>query len=249
MSSKAKSISWGSPFNILLPCAGRSRWQTCCLWSWSHRRSCPRWDPQGTVSSYPATSAYTASRSRSDPPIPPIRHVNNRASRGVTVHQPCLQTTLQWCYTENSKHMYSIFPKKGTARQQSRFLHSCFCVRFIYFPEAEYADWSWENINRSQTHEYGNWDWGRAVPYLGIHKSKFLCSRVFRNRIWHYTYRCRLGSGEPKNMRIPIRIRAFPSHKLFALFFFSTVRRIFFCFKHVLQNYKHYWNARGSGSV
>ncbi len=32
-------------------------------------------------------------------------------------------------------------------------------------------------INRSQTHECENWNWGeRAVPFLGIHKSKFLCS-------------------------------------------------------------------------
>jgi hypothetical protein len=31
-------------------------------------------------------------------------------------------------------------------------------------------------LDRSQTHECGNWDWGRAIPFLGIHKSKFLCS-------------------------------------------------------------------------
>ncbi len=31
-------------------------------------------------------------------------------------------------------------------------------------------------INRSQTHECGNWDWGRAIPFLGIHKWYFRCS-------------------------------------------------------------------------
>ncbi len=31
-------------------------------------------------------------------------------------------------------------------------------------------------VDRSQTHECGNWDWGRAIPFLGTHKSKFLCS-------------------------------------------------------------------------
>jgi hypothetical protein len=31
-------------------------------------------------------------------------------------------------------------------------------------------------IDRSQTHECVNWDWGRAIPFLGIHKSKCLCS-------------------------------------------------------------------------
>jgi hypothetical protein len=35
---------------------------------------------------------------------------------------------------------------------------------------------SWKYIDRSQTHECENWDWGWAIPFLGIHKSKFLCS-------------------------------------------------------------------------
>ncbi len=35
------------------------------------------------------------------------------------------------------------------------------------------ADRWWEYINRSQTHECGNWDWGRAIPFLGIYVSSF----------------------------------------------------------------------------
>jgi hypothetical protein len=56
-------------------------------------------------------------------------------------------------------------PRKGIARPQSQFPHSCVCERFIssqdrstYFPGAEQADQSWEYINRSETHECGNWD-------------------------------------------------------------------------------------------
>jgi hypothetical protein len=45
--------------------------------------------------------------------------------------------------------------------------------RSTYFPAAEYADQSWEYMNRSQTHECGNWDWGRAIPFLGIVVSNF----------------------------------------------------------------------------
>ncbi len=52
---------------------------------------------------------------------------------------------------------------------------SCVCKQFIYsqdrtsyFPAAEQVDQSWEYINRSQTHEYGNWDCGRAIPFLEI---------------------------------------------------------------------------------
>ncbi len=35
------------------------------------------------------------------------------------------------------------------------------------------ADQSWEFINRSQIHEYRNWERGRAVSFLGIFVSNF----------------------------------------------------------------------------
>jgi hypothetical protein len=40
------------------------------------------------------------------------------------------------------------------------------------------VDRSWECINRSQIHECGNWEGGRAVSFLGTHKSVISC-RVF----------------------------------------------------------------------
>ncbi len=65
----------------------------------------------------------------------------------------------------------------------SQFQHSCICERFIYFQDrsaystaGKYVDWSWEYINRSQTHECGNWDGGCAVPRKGIHTWDFHCS-------------------------------------------------------------------------
>jgi len=42
----------------------------------------------------------------------------------------------------------------------------------------KYVDRSWEYINRSQTHECGSWDWGRANPRKGIPKWDFCCSAV-----------------------------------------------------------------------
>jgi hypothetical protein len=45
-----------------------------------------------------------------------------------------------------------------------------------YFPAAEYADRSWEYINRTPKHECMNWDCGRAVPFMGIYVSNFRCS-------------------------------------------------------------------------
>ncbi len=44
-----------------------------------------------------------------------------------------------------------------------------FCCR-------KYVDRSWEYINRSQTHECGNLDWGRKIPRKGIQKWDFCCS-------------------------------------------------------------------------
>jgi hypothetical protein len=65
----------------------------------------------------------------------------------------------------------------------SKFL--CLLAIYIFPPSIslfysrKYVDRSWEYINRSQTHECGNWDWGRAIPRKGIHKWHFLCSVVY----------------------------------------------------------------------
>jgi hypothetical protein len=48
--------------------------------------------------------------------------------------------------------------------------------RFAYSGAGKYVDRSWEYINRSQTHECGNWDRGRATSLLGIYKWDFRCS-------------------------------------------------------------------------
>ncbi len=49
-------------------------------------------------------------------------------------------------------------------------------------PAAVYADRSWEYINGSQTHECGNWDCGRAIPFLGIFVSNF---RYWFFAVWY----------------------------------------------------------------
>ncbi len=57
---------------------------------------------------------------------------------------------------------------------QSVFL---FCWR-------KYVDRSWDYINRSQTHESGNWGWGRAISRKGIHKWDFRCSVYMKCFAW-----------------------------------------------------------------
>ncbi len=65
-------------------------------------------------------------------------------------------------------------PFLGIVRPQSRFPHLCVCEKFIYSQDRStyflqlnrHADRSWYIINRSQSHECGNWDCGRAIPFL-----------------------------------------------------------------------------------
>jgi hypothetical protein len=40
----------------------------------------------------------------------------------------------------------------------------------------KYVDRSWKYISSSQTQEWGNLDWGRAILRKGIHKCDFRCS-------------------------------------------------------------------------
>ncbi len=73
-------------------------------------------------------------------------------------------------------------PRKGIARPQSQFppsnesvsdLYMYYHRRSPFFCCRKYVNRSWEYINRSQTHEGGNWDWGRAILFLGIFVSNF----------------------------------------------------------------------------
>jgi len=83
--------------------------------------------------------------------------------------------------TQNSKQ---IFPEKDCATTVPISTFMWLWAIYIFPPSIcllccrKYVDRSWENINRSQTHEYGNWDWGRAIPRKGIHKWDFRCSVV-----------------------------------------------------------------------
>ncbi len=58
-----------------------------------------------------------------------------------------------------------------------------FCCR-------KYEDRSWEYVNRSQTLECGNWDWGPAMPRKGIHKWDFRCSVVWDSFVLYDTCSC-----------------------------------------------------------
>ncbi len=81
-------------------------------------------------------------------------------------------------------------PKIGKKYSQERNIEAsvlistfmCLWANYIFprwvclFCWRKYVDRSWEYINRSQTHECGNWGWGRAIPRKGIHKRNCRCS-------------------------------------------------------------------------
>ncbi len=52
------------------------------------------------------------------------------------------------------------------------------------FAAAKCVDRSWEYKNRSQIHECRNWEWGRAISYLGIHKLDFRYSAGYPRVTW-----------------------------------------------------------------
>ncbi len=63
-----------------------------------------------------------------------------------------------------------VFLEKKLRGLSPNFHSSCVCERFLYIPrigphiflqQNRQTD-PWEHINRSQRHECGNWDWGRA---------------------------------------------------------------------------------------
>jgi hypothetical protein len=93
--------------------------------------------------------------------------------------QRFLTPALQRTNTENSKQ---IFEKKELRGHSPNF-HIHVSVNVLYIPTinssaGKYVDRSWEYINRSQTHECGNWDGGGAIPRKGIHKWDFRCSAL-----------------------------------------------------------------------
>ncbi len=120
-------------------------------------------------------------------------HRRKKVEEIFLIYNELMKWTIVKLYTAKGqcrkveKHIH----RKGIARRQSQFPHSCVCERFIYSHDrsaysaaGKYVDRSWVYINRSQTHECRNWVWGRAIPRKGINKWDFRCS-VYAERFSH----------------------------------------------------------------
>jgi hypothetical protein len=76
---------------------------------------------------------------------------------------------------QNDENWKQIFPEKEYRGLSPNFNY-IFPRWVCLFCWRKYVDRSWEYINRSQTHECGNWGWGCAIPRKGIYKQNCRCS-------------------------------------------------------------------------
>ncbi len=74
------------------------------------------------------------------------------------------------------KHNCNVLSPSSYTHISVRDLYISWIGLPIYSDAGNYVDRSWEFINCSQTHECGNCDWGRAIPWKGMHKWNFQCS-------------------------------------------------------------------------
>ena len=90
------------------------------------------------------------------------------------------------------------------------------------------ADQSWEYINRSLTHECGNWDCGHAIPFLRIFVSNF--------RYWFFAM-CSVHHSSEK-MRNSVSFRKFSCPILqFSKFVLSTIVKCVESLKFHMRSY------------
>ncbi len=84
------------------------------------------------------------------------------AKAGAAQLWPSATPASATCTLQRKSHLCVAF--LGIARTKSQFPHSCFWEHII-----------WDYINSLQTLECGNWDCGRAIPFLKIFVSNFRC--------------------------------------------------------------------------
>jgi hypothetical protein len=78
--------------------------------------------------------------------------------------------TVQPCYFQNRIIMFCLPIPTLINLWEIYIFPGSVC---LFLAAAEHVDWSWEYLNRWETHECRNWDWGRVITLLGIHNLDF----------------------------------------------------------------------------
>ncbi len=79
-----------------------------------------------------------------------------KAKKVLWIHQSVCHNAKTKC-----RKFETNIPRKGISGPQSQFPHSCWVWLFCW---RKYVNRSWEYINRSQTHECGNWAEAAQFP-------------------------------------------------------------------------------------
>jgi hypothetical protein len=138
--------------------------KVCIIAGWPYFCPAP-WS--STLIPMTCNSATSQWKAVSTPRIKNIQHLWHQILVLYRLTPTSTSCTLQRQNTEISKQ---IFPEKEywVSIPISTFMHLWAIYIFPWsvclFWWRKYVDWSWDYINRSQTHECGNWGCGRAIP-------------------------------------------------------------------------------------
>ncbi len=124
--------------------------------------------------------------------IPIFTHLSSYLAIGTWAFSTVLLLSSKFTLQrQNAENLKQIFPEKEYRGLSPISTFMCLWANYIFqrwvclFCWRKYVDWSWEYINRSKTHECGNWGWGRAIPRKGIYKRNCRCSVMM---YIHYRY-------------------------------------------------------------
>ncbi len=113
-------------------------------------------------------------------PVVPSRESNSGlpSSKPTRYQRLCHAAPCQLCHAapSNCATPHHNFPHSHISTFMCLWANYIFPRWVCLFCWRKYVDWSWEYVNRSKTHEWGNWGWGLAIPRKGIYKRNCRCS-------------------------------------------------------------------------